>query len=198
MVRGILPRDVLGINLEALDSIRMESEVYIILLASVTDGHPTLRIMGQDQAKASAAKQHVENFMAQLDAKFFEVEALHICLVETGDQVWLYNYRNRPNDPPGVGIKLRGTEAENRAAILDQSMIDAFIDDQLLALMKHRIGRSLDAIRHQKKTFSMNVHLGVFILTGAICEDRILYSHEEFIKLMENAEGDVETFVTDS
>jgi hypothetical protein len=189
---------VLGINLEALDSIRMESEVYIILLASATDGHPTLRIMGQDQAKASAARQHVENFMAQLDAKFFEVEALHICLVETGDQVWLYNYRNRPNDPPGVGIKLRGIEAENRAAILDQSMIDAFIDDRLLALMKHRIGRSLDAIRHQKKTFSMNVHLGVFILTGAIREDRILYSHEEFIKLMENAEGDVETFVTDS
>lgn len=198
MVRGILPRDVLGINLEALDSIRTESEVYIILSASVTNGQPTLRIMGQDQAKASAAKQHVENFMAQLNAKFFEVEALHICLVETGDRVWLYNYRNRPNDPPGIGIKLRGGEAENRAAILDQPMIDAFIDDRLLALMKHRIGRSLDAIRNQKKIFSMNVHLGVLMLTGGIRENRILYSREEFIKLMENAEGNVETFVTDS
>ncbi|OCL01511.1 hypothetical protein AOQ84DRAFT_1940 [Glonium stellatum] len=177
----------------------MESEVYITLVTRITDGQPALRIMGSNEANAATAFRHLENLMVQIEGRFFEVQTLNVCLDGIGGQVALLKYDNGANELTGFSPKLqwpKGPGPKQRNATVDQSMLAGLMGDDRLILIERQIARSLNGIRRQKKVFSMNVHLGLFVLTKGIPGGMRAFSHNDFLRMMENTDGGIEAFVT--
>lgn len=192
-----MPRDVLGYNLEVLDTIRMDDEVFITLTGGGAQP-PALLIQGFALEHVKAAEGHLHNLIKKVEGNFFDFEPAYICLDESkGTQVALR--KPAPTDFPQVGeelIPIFQLSTTQRETNLTKAALDRFLTPEKLAQLQYQLAMSLESIRYKRASCDLTIRLGSFTLTRHGIFNQTVVPKEKFLATLTSESRLVDTAVT--
>ncbi|OCK86404.1 hypothetical protein K432DRAFT_387754 [Lepidopterella palustris CBS 459.81] len=183
------PHKVLGRQLEKLDEIRGECEVWV-KVEMKAPGKLVLEIRGENwnTEGVQQAQIRVGNVVKETTNKFVVPYPVHICLKQTGN-VLLSAPPGTPADSWDVIPKL-SVPAYHDHGMLDRATLAGIVDENQLIEMEEHLSTSLEAIRFWANgAFRMRIRLGTFVLERRDNIRKFEYSMEDFLKMMDNGIG---------
>jgi hypothetical protein len=187
---GVLPRDVFGNKLEALDAIRMQNEVFIALLPAIGETW-RIKIAALELINIEAAEAHLQTMIDKVKAESMgsqhdlnmildDQEGMEVRLEEAED--WWPNRHDRVVPrllPSGMMEEPGSFRAE-------------FLHHTQLSTIQRSFQLALEAVRHKKGAYDLAIRLGCVAMSSKHIKDEDIgkvYKKEVFQKSIDGPIG---------